>query len=1646
MGVEARTPSLPAPTDSDIFNDSPGENETDFATDISRMTDKSSHTIPDDGRPITISTRGKKEYGKLTKSSHQSQTSLLIEYFEGGKGSQVNPRPSVRVKVTPSSARKIRESNERIEISETGGRRPSYTRRISLGGRGDKSLEESLSSAEDSNLSARPPLEIEVSRKEGSDLSGTSQDPRYVPISSDISSMPADSMLSGSQPRATPQRQRSRSLSRDEMTKGKDTLKAPTRQRSRSLSRERIARKAMEKLGAKPGEGKSRSTYYDGIRSPKRRSNRTHEDEDYASGVDSSVMSASQVSSKSGYKYADQYSHRSAASKTSISSNPKLLETVEDAIRRLILPELRDIKKENSTGRRRHNRYDKDSASVSSISQEDTSRSRKPKVVLNRDGDDPGVVLSGNSVKDRRRSNGESSPSGNSEYGREASNETTIREEKAARRRHRRDGSRVAAGAAGGLIGSVLTKEALKHHESRSSIDSKERGKSHSRNGSRSSLADDTTEKIFQKHDVAPMPMRSEIDSELTRTSILSEQTAPPSGRITPVRTVEMQEVTRGSPREMRSPVSGRGTPPKSPLSIRSLGTHHGNLSQSNLSLHSTEEDEHIKPTEFSPLQVHPLFERNDRFLNRAPRALSPIQSVASYQEGTEEPYDVTDKRDVHSMGSISSIEKPLDMSISTMSSAATTDMARSHRAPGVNPEKTEDIPQHDMPESDLTFDGQMDNYNKRGYRNSLEASYLQTVAGQEVRGIELSPEYMSTPVAVESAVASLHNPSALDGQFSELSRKSVSPQSEKSYGYPDSPLEGHGGRSSRQSARMSDRGSPLKQRHDVNAQSPERSLHEEASHDHIMENSPRQSIARSIEEKPVLGASGLPVADDPIPEIGHGLDDESEINTNPSIIHGPIGQQDSRDHWPYSPTSPGTNDFAASKGEQPSALQAAEAGVLGAIAGAGLGAAASRDLDQFSDRGLKENRPLHPSVEDYQQDGLHNYGPATDSYGKLMPTSPRDEGYMSAANPRSPGAATPEYKPRGLGVIDDADLGEAFGDGGIAGDDPFVGKHVRHLSGYSQGMSSPLYDSAMGKGLDRIQSKDIVALMDHLTVRDAQRNARDTEILVTLVRSAAEMRNSFEDMKKFITEQDDFVMDNTDRQFERTTQKILQGPRPQPGRLPRSISGEEGTIEEASMKKKSIFKRALQGLSSKSSNDLGRIEDMLVQLLGEVEDLKSSQKDANINIRTASNSLRSSATDNMRERRSIQDGYEPEGQAGTSSTGNQSGFLSNSSRPAVEQQSYTGRRGSQNRISTVMEGDEDLSEHEEHILNNQFEKNEQLLSPTSDRPRAGSEPLATPPHPLQPAAPLSSDNTPKTSTEKSRKHKSSSSSFFPKFSRWSKTTTSSVPDNIKGSGKNNPYSEASRSGSDLQIYNNEYYDAQGDDRLRSKVSLPRDEGDDDGDDRPPSPLIPSVVSDQPKYQAHRNSLNLQHPQPRPGPTHRHQYNLEFQAQDYDSPISRSSMPWDSNSNLPSQFTNSSGAGNRNSYGAAATGRLSPISDGRSSRASSRHSAAPPPRPPKIRDDIDPLIPQRPPKVTVRGGQPSYADHIAARSGPSATYNNPNGSPTSSGIAPGPQRRPTGPRPITSSGNWSPDRIAQMKKNRYRGSPTPVDSQEDMTF
>ncbi|QSS52158.1 hypothetical protein I7I53_07691 [Histoplasma capsulatum var. duboisii H88] len=1621
MGVNTRKPTLPAPTDSSFLDTTGGSaTGTDLATDLSRRTDKTSYSIPDDGSPITISTRRRsqnREDSKLSRASAQSQTSLLIEYFEGGKkGGGLNSRPSVRVKVTPSAARKIRDQNDHIQISESGGgRKPTYTRRISLGTptrnkeitegvTDDLSISSIGSLADEAGLTRRSPLEIEFSRD--SELSA-----RYIQPTSDISSMPQDSMLESSSSMSQVRHQRSHSVSGDEgheQPRSPEMLKTPSRRRSRSLSRERIAHKAAEKLGAAPRDvarnkhrhsekSQSRSVSKEFLepegKSSRRRSGKYREKDSVS--AESSLLSHSALSPQ--LKSGDQYSFRSGTSKSSI-NNPRLLETVEDAIRRLILPELKELKKDQKVQANR-NQFERDtngSLGSGSIGSRDELGRRlskhasapdvtKPRVIVSNGSKDPLIISDGYSKrsKEPRREKSRESQYVKS-FTRRFSEDSYPSDEPIQRKKSK--GLRDAEAAA--IVGTALTSAALKHHDSKSSLDKRERRKKRSKSRSRSGSVNET-ELMFQKHGVPPMPLRSDIDSEFTRESLLSQRT---TGTESP----RHGEVTRRSPHEVGSPVSR--TPTQTPRGVANESKSNEALSAKGLSAQSQRSlnlDEDITPTKAETHHVDQTY--IDHFGEHAneytSRALSPIQSVASSRDDDSDVGEEAGQQ-ADSSGSVSRDfpEPGHRLSIDSLSSAPSTNLARSTRPADYEEKRKAFLAQKD--ESGVEFgyeetpraskhehwaDSGLDESDE--YRQSLEQDSLDDsrvdarrmtnstddsfddpfTPGQQVaQGAAANVEYVHTPVTVESAVASLLDPSLVDVGSLQSGRNSVGSPTRRQSGSP-----GLYNGAQRGLAEAS-HGSPLKQRQD--ASSPEAKSFQKR----IGATSPPQSVEDSSDEKPHLGASALPGAGSPIPEIGHIPDsEESEINTNPSIIQGPIGgvPHENRDHWPYNPTPPRSKGNAIHV--EPNIDEIEPQGPLADPA------SPIPSVDHgppYSNTNF--NDPFYGTGygDEYPSDKV-DQGQTRDLYADhlLTPLGVKDEGYISGANPRSPSLATSD--PRGS-------------------DDPFTETHKRHLSGYSHGMASPLYDSSTGHGIDRIQSKDIVALMDHLTVRDAQRNARDTEILVTLVRSAAEMRNSFENMKKFIAQQDEMMIDANVKQHDRT-QKVVGGPRPQPLGIARTPHHTTADEDDERSKRKSVFKRALKGLSLKGSNDLTRVEDMLVHLLLEVEALRAAQEGRSLGTGVAN------SKENFHE--AGQDGYEPEGQAGTSSTGggDKSGF-SNSLRLAGDMKAASNRRGSDHRISPVMEGDEGLeplTADEQDLLDQQAATDARLMG---HHKRGGSAPLGTPPRVPLASGALSTDTTPKMSNEKSRKHKSSSSSFFPKISRWSKTTASSMGENIRNSiqtsRKDRYSSEISRSGSDLEQggYNtNDYYDPHGDDRLRSNISLDQRQ-----ENRPPSPLVPSQLSEYPKYQAHRDSLNLQHPQPRQGPTDRYQSQLESQAQTFIPPVALNSDGWASNASLGRMTPNRKGPGSDGGY-----------SD--KSSTSGRRNA--PPRPPKIKDE-GPLVPQRPPQGK-GDGQLTYAERMASRGSRHSNYDPASGSPIrSSPKNNAPQRKPTGPRPITSSG------------------------------
>ncbi|KAF7508685.1 hypothetical protein GJ744_009077 [Endocarpon pusillum] len=1701
MGVDTRRPALPAPTDSSAIDSNGGSiTPTDLATDLSRRTDKTSHTVPDDGRPITIAT-GKKRRpsGKLSKSQHHSQTSLMIEIFEAGKSQDIPSRPSVRVKVRPSASRKSGEKGDsEIVVTEAhGSRKPSYRRRISLGTDSPKQAVDvgsisSLSSlSEESRLAHRgAPIEVEVLPKEGSERSGTSvsKTPRFIVPSSDISSMPADSMLEGNPPPVTTRPERSRSLSREEVVEHSN-LKTPTRRRSRSLSRERLTQKVLEKLTNRPQEVSSsrkrhgeKSSSQRGskdhsgadARSHGRLSSRQQEDASIITGTESSIHTNSALSANR--KSGDQISFKSATSKSSV-NNPKLLNAFEDIIQRVIMPELKELKKDKKVALNRskfEKIIDQSDVSGSSISREEIQRR------VSKHGSAPELKVrdsagKGSSESRRRKHKRKEadldSPSERSFRRRESGDSLSLEEERNQRRKSKDQQLRNIA--AGALVGGALTTAALQHHDSGSSLDGHERRKQSKSRSRSTSIAE--TEEIFDKHLVPPMPMQSEIETELTRSSLLSDQTAtaPFQGELRQVSQGSPREVVSSASRETGSPASR--TPTRTPADLRKgLGTYHGNLSNRDLSsynrgAHGIHDDQKMSFGEATPasptiatgsLDTHHLladeerqrrYESNLHHQHPIRRGLSPIQSVASYNMSEPNRNSFMLARSSNSLASLNE-EQQLkeERSVASLSSPPNTNLARNKRPEGINLETGSVIlGQHDSGsqeysrdiDADAFFDEQhseneryRDSYANSdprvNYRNftddSLDASYLEKMSARRpvTRGQGANPEYVHAPLGVESAVASLYDPSM----------ESVGSTRSSAISQADSIERQKRANQQFKSANLHarDSGSPLKQEY----------AHDEKSfQQRVGVTSPPQSVAPSEDDRdmPQLGASAVPVSSDPMPEIGMDLDSpQSEITTNPSVIHGPIGgsTHGDRDHWPYNATPPSKNGLVspASENRGLGMTDATLAG--GALGAAGLGAVA---------RGHEEQSKDMPAGLNLRYDT----------------NAAQDEGYISAANP---GTYSPDPKVREHGGYS-APVGRSVSP--AFSDDPFLAKHSGHLS-------------TTEKGIEGIQSKDIVALMDHLTVRDARRNARDTEILVTLVRSAAEMRNSFEDMKRFIAEQDDFIMDTADKQHEKTVQKVINGPRPPPlvmPLLPTRPASEED--EDAPAKRRNVFKRALRGLGTKNTAELQNIEAMLMRLLGEVEGLRAGQEGRPVNSRAQSHSVNS--VENARE--PTDPGYEPEGQAGTSSTGDRSGFFSNnSSRQADHRGGAAGHRDSTNRVSTVMEGDEELESRrsgERDVMDQQFTNGRTLLSPDRETPdaqdtRGASTPLRTPPR-IQPPEnrAFSNENTPQMSADgKShhRKQKSSSSSFYPKMiSRWSKTTASSIIDNFRGNAqvtpKSQPYSQVSQSGSNPHV--GEYdYDPQ-EDALRTTHSYLNEEyaG---HENRPPSPLIPSQVSDNPKYHAHRNSMNLQHPQPRQGPTGRFQNHLENEAQTYTgeqfSPTSQSSSMWGHQQGIVQ--TNPLVQGNANAQnrysGYSGNDRLSPISDTGYSESSSaildlgqeEHerslksgasansvlSASGYRRQRKSRDE-EPLIPQRPPKLPMSPAgsrQSNYVDHVSAARAGSPAYDQ---SPVAALRSPQSQtRKPSGPRPQRNSGQYSPGHLNNIKRTRFRGSPNQVET------
>ncbi|KAF4974763.1 hypothetical protein FZEAL_8370 [Fusarium zealandicum] len=1701
MGITSRKPlPLPAPTETDT-NDTPTELTCDV---VKPGDDKSSYSIPEDGTPVTIPTRGHK--------ASKSQTSLLIEYFEGGQpvsGSSGERRPSVRVRLTPS---KRGRADHHLQVTETKGtRNASVTRRIPLDlytdsefpdGEDGHSMSSYASATEESNVS-RNPIDIEIDRSQRRRRPSSPLIPseNYTVNPSDISAIPSDSFLDG--PGNT--------------TDAKGSLNSPTETRnmvaaagasalaisaveelknrkSRNRDRSKVSEKSRDmSTSERKRRSKSRTSSLterpaDDIKSSRRRPSKSHQ-ESNVSAADTSVLSSNLSPS---HRSAETHSTRSGASKSSI-NNPKLLETVEDAIRRLILPELSALKREQSKRETRRGSFTSSATSVSGI----------------------------DATPDRRRSSGQRSEqkdrrnrearhdydaSSDLSISRESVNDTYQYDNDAVTP-NRSGGDLLKAAAVGAAAGKGLSLlDDKSQSEDRKHRDRRRRRAESTR--SRSVGRERYAEEYDDDHLVPapPMPLMSDFNpSEMTRTSILSANTDRPhsaSEELTPV-----QNVARGYISPSSTPAGSR-TPSNldNPLSTQHANISHGDLTAlprgKETYLEEYETDEYGQKV---PIGRDAQYDDDDRDdisdpddypeggydnsyfatqdvpppLKYVPyqagaRGLSPIPSVSGYTEGGSEHQP----RNSRSMHSTSDAYYDRSENPRHSRSNASLDSLRARELDQMSPRSSG----MDHRNTTYTDDSELD----------------KVASGQAVRGVGANPNIIHPPLGMESAVASLIDGSMLDqsvltsGSYNDYrgpqdsnlsyddqsrtySSRGMSPDKQymdniseleperhatpsarshnKSQEFSEYDIDEHGRKVPRTksptasevaitagavAALKAAQGKKHATAEDVADEDFQpagvfrnKSFKERTLEGHEPRNTPAHSIDRlSYEELPKLSATGLPDFNDPMPEIGY-MDDDAK--TNPSVVQERLDGEYYDDHSSAraTPTPQNVDEQRAESYRSQSAASSRGAGAAGM-------AAHSREPSQDNDEWQRtsDDRKRDTLVTNPYEDASPIANPTLNenllgarglnaSYGAPYHTgSPSfaqkyDEGYMSNGPNR-----TPDMQPKGNAL-------SLPGSPNVGGEDPFYvtsKDHARHLSGMSQGMASPFYDAATGQGIDRIENKDIVALMQHLMVRDAQRSARDTEIVALLMNSALDMRNSFTELKNLVQDTSDDVIFSNVENTEKL-QRSINGPRPYPGNRSMHSASQADTINEAAAKK-NLFKRALQGLSSKGTNDFRRIEDILFQILGEVDVLKTQTAPA---ISTSGG--QGPSFDNLQlqlDGQYEQDrGYEPEGNS-TISHASQSLSLSQSRSKLANE-----RKFSDHRISTVAEHEDEYEYDHPSPAGERSDPN--LLTPSrSGFQRGSSVPLDTPPQPSGTTQqPLSNDNTPR--TDKAKKHKSGGSTgWLPKISRWSGTTASSVGKAFRSSGKKEVKYEdypPSPSGSSLASYNddNAYHQPYGEDKLHTGFSEqdlaagPSASGANPAVVRRENTMSPG---DAPKYKVHRNSLNLQHPQPRQGQTERFRNALEFSAQEYNVPMTPRSADWGGSASSLHQLAQN-------------TNRYSTASSGGAARDPEYWATSPtgPPRPPK-----EPIEPTGSPsaQTPARGSRisklakgsplPPQSDEsgYGTMSGTHASHYTGSPKPENRNLNAAlgvPTRRPSGPRAMTPK---SPEQEAREDRRRKR--------------
>jgi len=1016
---------------------------------LSLRTDKSSYSVPDDGRAITIETNHQHRRQKSSNIDAQSalsqasQTSLLIEYFEGARGTGNSPahRPSVRVKVTPSAQRKLNQQGTReIEIRGNEGRpgnrrNPSYTQRISLSPRvtGEERLliagsgkersrrsgrTRSYSGEQHSAVSSRGVYEDEQSVSSFSELSSlvnpanaelmregispANESPRTRNRSGTIRAPRREremTLQDGEESSVHPlNRRRSRSLSNEREVILGETGKL-SRKRSKSMERERMTKEQREELreqrrldkklaafGEKPAT-RSRSREFRKerhLKSP-REDRRTRAMSRDRSKSRSRVDKTEKVEKA----LANREEIRNISGSSELSQNPVLLNAVEDAIKRLILPQLEALKGE----RQGHDNTMFDHATTAAIASEaartfvkrasdpDLKKgSEGPLLVLQPDADKGtgyGLVLNGEKAQSvGHRSESVMSQAPGFGMGPDYEIHDGIEYYPVPKDhvvpQQAPPGERLRMPSIHDLSYFDLNPDV-----SREVVIENEDHKSHYLQDSELGLRSEVSALTDVQPATLPMPV---APLNISRNHTPSKGMASPRPSVANLRRkfdgsyqsdvgddVEILSHQRSGRAGSNLSMNTISTMPDSRLTMNTGMQSNGGWRPGDISrtLEDEEPEDHMD-------QQHVSQSAHDREI---------------HHEQNHEYYDRLEHENYHERA------HQLDHNHEYDHEHDHQHQEGDRMGQWFDPENATYEQRSELETRDGYFEERSNN--RDSVADSFEQRHLNRVAaGQDVKGVGALASMRSTPVA-HSHRASVHD---------HLSSVSLRSQAQPQLGFSAVPISG--------------------------------------------EEFPEPGYYHSEVEQSELGHSEVGEEDDALTNPYGGERHSRDMTTGDDILTNPYGgERDSReindDTWDYEKQF----EKAQSAGNHDSFGRRA-------MQGGGL---LNKDMlsHENLDAGIDRDMAITPMSKD------------------------KDEGYISGANPMSPGMETSKSIAREIedfGGIDDV-ISEGPDEDFV----PFRGGHHRGGSGNSHGMPSPLYDSSLGRGIDRIQSKDIVALMDHV-------------------------------------------------------------------------------------------------------------------------------------------------------------------------------------------------------------------------------------------------------------------------------------------------------------------------------------------------------------------------------------------------------------------------------------------------------------------------------------------------------------------------------------------------------------------------------------